>query len=380
MKRGNRVSRREILGTPGEAISFEQAIGDGGYTIIDVRSPKEFADGTLAGAVNVPVFDNQERHLVGTIYRHGGRERAVDTGFALVESRLHDFLELFAHYRSEEIAVFCARGGMRSRSVVNLLRGHGFAARQLLGGYKQYRQLVLRVLAEFRPRLIVLHGLTGTGKTRLLQRLPATIDLEDLAQHQSSLFGGLNRHPRTQKDFDSHLHRAILSLEEQPHFIEGESRKLGGIYLPEGLARAMKQGVLVEVTASIEKRVARIVEDYPIRDDETARKVRRIFYSLTAKLGKAVTEKLCTLLDQGRIAELVHILLADYYDKRYANLLKNYQYHFRVSSEDLEAAATTLNEFRRRVKSEWADRQIDGAESGKTGYSSSWGGQISCPL
>ena len=374
---GASVSRRMILGGVGERIDFAEAMS-GGHRIIDVRSPKEYDSGSLAGAVNVPVFDNDERHLVGTIYRHGGKETAVDTGFSLVQARLDAFLSLFEPYRGEDLAIFCARGGMRSRSVVNLLRQHGHRARQLDGGYKHYRQLVLGVLASFQPRLIVLHGLTGTGKTRLLQRLESTIDLEDLAQHQSSMFGGLNRQPRTQKNFDTHLHRTILGLGAEPFFIEGESRKLGGIYLPEGLARAMKAGVLVEVTASLSTRVARIVEDYPVADEATARRVRGIFRSLSSKLSRAVSEELCSLLDQGRMEELVAILLVEYYDRRYANVLRGYRYHHRLSSENLEAAARELTALRLPLEQEGEWRRLV-EENGKSGDLASQGGQTRSP-
>jgi tRNA 2-selenouridine synthase len=346
MKEQSALSQAAILKPSPSTLSFEQAL-TGNYRIIDVRSPKEFQDGSLPGAVNLPVFDNDERSLVGTIYRQGGQGKAIETGFGLVESRLSGLLEGFATYRTENIALFCARGGMRSRSVVNLLLQHGFNVWQLEGGYKSYRQLLLHVFEHFSPKCIVLHGHTGTGKTRILQRLSNMIDLEDLAQHQSSLFGGMNRRPRTQKNFDSHLHQVICNLGPEPYFIEGESRKLGGVYLPTGLVSAMKDGCLVLVTASMEKRVARIVEDYPVNDAATAAKVLNILKSLRSKVGNATVEKLCSLLEQGDYSELVHILLSEYYDKRYDNGMKNYRYDLEISSENIDEAAGMLTEFRR---------------------------------
>ncbi len=345
MKEQSALSRSAILSQPPATLSFEQAL-TGNYRIIDVRSPKEFRDGSLPGAINLPVFDNDERSLVGTIYRQGGQGKAIETGFDLVESRLSGLLEGFAAYRTEKIALFCARGGMRSRSVVNLLLQHGFNALQLEGGYKSYRQLLLHVFEQFSPKCIVLHGHTGTGKTRILQRLSNMIDLEDLAQHQSSLFGGMNRQPRTQKNFDSYLHQVICSLGQEPYFIEGESRKLGGVYLPTGLVRAMKDGCLVLITASMEKRVARIVEDYPVNDDATADKVLTILKSLRSKVGNVTVDKLCRLLAQGDYSELVHILLTEYYDKRYDNGMKGYRYQIEISSEDIGEAAGLLTDFR----------------------------------
>lgn len=321
----------------------------GDYCIIDVRSPKEYEEGSLPGAVNIPIFDNEERSLVGTIYRQGGRDEAVDTGFGLVEERLADLLADFVSYRNQKIALFCARGGMRSRSVVNLLTQNGFSAWQLEGGYKQYRQHLLEILARFSPSCIVLHGLTGTGKTRILQHLDHAIDLEDLAQHQSSLFGGMNRHPRSQRWFDAYLHKVICELGQEPYFVEGESRQMGNIYLPSGLAGAMKTGRLVLITATMETRVARILEDYPVDNDQTVAEVERILKSLRRKLGGAITDKLCSLLHQGNLAELVETLLTEYYDKRYQNNLLQYSYQFSLSSENIPWAAAELTAFRQRL-------------------------------
>ena len=343
-----RLSRTVILRQPETTVTFAAAL-TGAYRIIDVRSPREYEDGSLPGAVNVPIFDNDERGLVGTIYRQGGREEAIEAGFELVNSRLETLVAEFSAHRDEKIAIFCARGGMRSRSVVNLLNQCGYAAYQLAGGYKQYRQELLSLLAGFAPELIVIHGYTGTGKTRILQHLDPAIDLEDLAQHQSSLFGGMNRQPRSQKWFDTFLHQAICRLGEAPYFIEGESRQLGSIYLPGGLAGAMQRGHLVLVTASIETRVARILEDYPVNDEETVAQVQRILHSLRQKLGAVVVDELLRLLGLNRLAELVEILLVEYYDKRYKNSLNAYSYSFSLSSEDISGAARELTAYRQRL-------------------------------
>lgn len=342
------LSRAAILREEMTTLTFQEGI-TGDYRLIDVRSPKEFIEGSLPGAVNIPIFDNDERKLVGTLYKECGREEAIDAGFNLVESRLPDLLAGFERYRGEDIALFCARGGMRSRSVVNLLLQHGFSAWKLEGGYKNYRQLLLSIVERFCPSCIVLHGLTGTGKTRILQKLDPMIDLEDLAQHQSSLFGGMNRQPRTQRGFDSHLHKVITELGSEPYFIEGESRQMGNIYLPVGLAKSIRDGHLVRVTASMETRVARIVEDYPVDDDETAAQVLAILDSLRRKLGNAITNKLCTLLHQRRLPELVELLLVEYYDKRYENNLKKYSYEGEVSSENIDEAAEMLVQFRQNL-------------------------------
>ena len=343
------VDKSYILSRPGLVIPFEEGL-TGRYVVVDVRSAKDFLEGTYPGAVNIPIFDDEQRALVGTIYRHGGHDQAVETGFQLVQSRLSELVECFEKYRGEHLAVFCARGGMRSRSVVNLLNKLGFTAWQLEGGYKSYRHLVQQTLENFKPRLIVLHGHTGTGKTRILQRLENGIDLEDLAQHQSSLFGGLNRKPRNQKGFDSCLCSMIPFFGEEPYFIEGESRKMGNIYLPAGLAEAMHNGHLVFISCALEKRVERIVEDYPIRDEETRGKIRAILRKLRPRLGGKVVDHLCRLLEVGDLHELVRILLADYYDKRYDNCFADYRFDLEINSDDIDSAAARLTEYRRSLQ------------------------------
>ncbi len=341
------VVRSEILSDSEKTLPFVEGLKLD--TIIDVRSAKEFNSGSVPDSHNLPLFDDDERALVGTIYKQGGKAEAIDTGFDIVEAKLQEFLELFEPYQGSTIGVFCARGGMRSRSVVNLLNRYGFQAYQLIGGYKEYRHQVQEKLESFEPELIVLHGLTGVGKTRILYHLDHTIDLEGIARHQSSLFGGLNRNPRGQKDFDGHLYREMCSMDGMPYFIEGESRKMGDIYLPSGLAGAMQKGHLVYVYAPLEKRVERIVEDYPVNDDKTREAVRAILVKLTPHLGKKTAVKLCTLLDDGNLGELVQILLVDYYDQRYKNNLDRYHYEFEVDSASITEAAAALQVFRDRL-------------------------------
>lgn len=342
------VEQSKILGGTDRLIPFAEAVGKL-PVIIDVRSAKEHHEGALPNCVNIPLFDDEERKLVGTIYRYSGPNQAVDTGFELVESKLDEFINLFEPYRQVEIGVFCARGGMRSRSVVNLLNTTGFSAWQLQGGYKEYRNILLQRLEEFRPGLIVLHGLTGTGKTRILQKLEQVIDLEGLARHRSSLFGALGLNPRNQKNFDSHLYTLIHTLEQEPYFIEGESRKLGNIYLPPGLAEAMQRGHLVLINASLEKRIDRIVEDYPIGDEETERKIIAILKKLVPRLGHSRVDEMCSMVHQRELRDLVRILLLEYYDKRYGNSMSDYRYELTIDADSIDAAAEELTLFRQSL-------------------------------
>jgi len=339
------LSRSTILGKSSRLIQLDEALAKG-HQIIDVRSAAESLAGTIPGAINVPLFDEDERSVIGTIYKHGGHEQAVDKGFDYVDKKLTELVSAFQPFKSKAISIFCARGGMRSLSVVNLLAQSGYEVFQLEGGYKKYRQNILDTLQKFQPKLIIIHGLTGTGKTRILQKLESAIDLEDLAGHRSSLFGALDRQPSNQRTFESGLVRVIGSLEEEPYFIEGESRKIGRVFIPKPLAIAMKEAVMVNVHCSLTTRIRRIIEDYPVANEEMRSQVEGILKSFKQKMGEDQVEKMCRFLRNGQLDELVHILLVDYYDKRYGKSMSNYQYDLELSSENIDEAAATLTEFR----------------------------------
>ncbi len=340
----NKNFQEEIL-APSRPVSLD-LVRNKGFQIIDVRSPGEFQQGTIPGAVNIPLFDDDERGVIGTLYRHAGHGEAVTKGFELVERNLATLVESFQPYRRETIVIFCARGGMRSRSVVNLLKQYGYSVFQLEGGYKKYRHDILARLESFAPKLIVLHGLTGCGKTRILQELDNSIDLEDLACHRSSLFGAIDREPRNQRAFESHLVQTLEFLDTEPYFIEGESRKIGRVFIPAPLAMAMKRGIFVLVNCSLETRIRRIIADYPVEDEKTLEQIETILNSLRQKMGNRAVDTMCSYLRQGRLEELVRQLLVDYYDRRYGNCMSEYSYALEISSEDISEAADRLREFR----------------------------------
>lgn len=338
----------KILANSCSPISFEKALA-GSFLLVDVRSHAEFQAGTVPGAVNVPLFDEDERSVIGTIYKHGGQEKAIELGFSYAEAKLGRLLGAFEPYRKKTLAVFCARGGMRSRSIANLLLKAGYTAHQLVGGYKKYRHDTLSFLEHYAPRTIVLHGLTGTGKTRIIEALDASIDLEDLARHRSSLFGGLEREPNSQKTFEALLVKTAKNLGQEPYFVEGESRKIGRVFIPRAFAMAMKSGVLVNITCRLEKRIERIVEDYPVQGAKKREEILKILLSLRQSMGAARVERMCDLFNSNQLHELVRILLVEYYDKRYARSMSRYTFDLEVSSESISGAAATLTLFRKSL-------------------------------
>lgn len=241
-------------------------------TLIDARSPAEFALDRIPGAINCPVLDDDERRIVGTIYKHNGAFEARRVGGAMVAANLARHLrEQFADKPSQwKPLVYCWRGGLRSASMVAWLRLVGWDAQQLAGGYKSFRHHVLDQLNDLCPRLPleVVCGATGSAKTRILQALAArgeqVLDLEQLAAHKGSLLGALPGVPQpSQKRFETLIATALESLDlSRPLYVEGESARIGRLSLPLPLVARMRAAPCIEVESTPEARLAYLLRDY----------------------------------------------------------------------------------------------------------------------
>lgn len=286
--------------------------------LIDVRSPAEHARGHIPGSINVPLFSDTERTEVGTCYKQRGRDEAVLLGLRLVGPRLGDLVERTRAIATDgRIAVHCWRGGERSGSVAWLLDKAGFAeVRTLRGGYKAFRGHIQDRFA--RPwDLRVLGGYTGSGKTELLALLrdlgEQVVDLEGLAQHKGSAFGGLGQGPQPSTEhFENLLWLKLGALDPQrPVWVEDESLMIGRVRIPDVFHARMRSSDLFFVDMPVEDRVERLVMDYGATPVEELREpVRRIEKRLGPQHCKAALEA----LDRGDLAEVARITLK-YYDK-----------------------------------------------------------------
>lgn len=311
--------------------------------IIDVRSPLEYADDHIPGAINAPVLNNEERVRVGTLYRQASPFEASRTGAALVARNIALHLETtFAHRpQAWRPLIYCWRGGKRSGSMTLIFNMIGWRARQLDGGYKTYRGATLAALASLPPalRCVVLVGPTGSGKTRLLHALAQagaqTLDLEQLASHRGSLLGALPGVAQpSQKHFDTLLAARLRELDTtQPVFVEAESRKIGAIELPPALLNAMHQGACVNVTSTREDRAAFLQQDYAaLFDDPDGLKAQ-----LQRMLGlhsREVIQGWQQLVDAGRRIDLARELIDRHYDPAYARS-SNAQYQHLPQAVDM---------------------------------------------
>lgn len=305
-------------------ISIDEAINESA-SYIDVRSEGEFSEATIPGAFNVPLLRDEERAQVGKIYKADGADRARELGLEIVSPRLPEMVKEFQELaRRGPLVVFCWRGGLRSKSVTSILETMGIPAVRLIGGYKAYRRYVNEYLDRTLPhKIIVLHGLTGVGKTEVLENLQqmgvSAIDLEGLAHNRGSVFGNIGMPPQpSQKNFEGWLVAELRRVEKSGYaVVECESRRIGRILLPDSLVSGMRDGLHILLYCSMAHRVRRLVEIYTTGSDRNREQLRTAISSLEQRVGRVKTGELLALVDEDRFAEAAEFLLRGYYDPLY---------------------------------------------------------------
>ncbi|HVW49959.1 MAG TPA: tRNA 2-selenouridine(34) synthase MnmH [Trinickia sp.] len=327
--------------------------------VVDVRTPLEFAEDHIPGAINAPVLTNEERVVVGTLYVQSSAFEATRIGAAMVARNIARHLETtFADRpRGWRPLVYCWRGGKRSESLAVWLNLMGWQARRLDGGYKTYRRAVIDELATLPQQFqyIVLTGATGSGKTRLLGALEGAgaqaLDLERLAAHRGSLLGALKGEAQpSQKAFDTALAAALRSFSpERPVFVEAESRAIGRVKLPDALLAAMHRSPCVAVQAHRDERIAFLLDDYAhLFDAPDAFKGQ--LRKLIGLHSRERVERWCRLVDEGERATLFGELIELHYDPAYARsstghfseLPRATQFVLRPNDADIDEQARTL--------------------------------------
>ncbi|MGJ8605308.1 MAG: tRNA 2-selenouridine(34) synthase MnmH [Marivita sp.] len=298
-------------------------------TVIDVRSPAEYAEDHVPGAINLPVLDNDERARVGTIYKQVSPFDARKIGAALVfrNAAHHVDTALMGYGGAWKPLVYCWRGGQRSGSFTWLLKEIGWRADLIQGGYKTYRRLVVEMLhtSVLPYKFVQLGGYTGTAKTELLPLLAKrgvqVIDLEGLANHRGSLLGSMGVQP-SQKAFESAFAGQICRLDpSRPVLVEAESSRIGQVLLPPSLWDAMKSAPWIEVAAPLEARTAYLVQAYAdILADSAALEAK--LAPLKAHRGEALLARWRELSHAGDTAALTRSLMEDHYDLAYAKSMK----------------------------------------------------------
>jgi tRNA 2-selenouridine synthase len=304
-----------------------EALHAGGFdTLIDARTPSEFVEDHIPGALSAPVLDDTERAEVGTLYKQVSPFEAKKVGGALVAKNVARHIE--QHFKAKakdwKPLVYCWRGGKRSGAMAHILREIGWEARTLEGGYRAYRRWVVMQLQEkpLQCRFIVIHGPTGSGKSRLLGALgragAQVLDLEGLAAHRGSVLGNLpGRTQPTQKMFESLLLDALSRLDAaRPVFVEGESRKIGQLHVPDALIERMRAAECARLEASLDTRVTLLLEEYKhFVEDRSALEAQ--LDCLVALHGRERIAEWKALAAAGAWREFVSRLLVEHYDPAY---------------------------------------------------------------
>jgi tRNA 2-selenouridine synthase len=304
-----------------EKISIQDFLLKTGHLpVIDVRSPAEFRQGHIPGAFNIPMFDNEERAVVGTIYHHSGREASVLKGMELAGPKMAGFVkQLHKITPGKEILVHCWRGGLRSTNMAWLFDQAGYHSHVLEGGYKAYRRYIRGEFSR-KKNLVVLTGHTGSGKSEILQymqkRGERVIDLENIAHHKGSVFGSSveNSQP-THEQFENDLYAQWQKTDPvTPVWIEDESRSIGNVNIPDPVYEQMSKAKAVKIEIPRETRVRRLAGEYSRIPKE---ELKASILKIREKMGGDRAKEAAMAVDESDFNRAIDLVL-DYYDKTYS--------------------------------------------------------------
>ncbi len=300
-------------------------------TIIDVRSPSEFDEDHIPGALNYPVLDDKERAKIGTIYKKRSPFEAKIIGSSLIAKNISEHLiqKLKNKNGAWRPLVYCWRGGKRSKALCLIMKEIGWRVNQLEGGYKHYRNDIQKKLRQLSPKLkiVLISGKTGTGKTKLLHQIKSNngqiLDLEGIARHKGSLLGrDLENNQPSQKLFESLLYNALKSINLKKNiYLEAESSKIGNLHIPQPLWKKMLISNKINIETTLESRVKFLLNDY-----KYAQLDNNFFKPLMAGLKQRLPKKIINdwkhLIKNKDWRQLTESLLKNHYDPAY---ISNYK-------------------------------------------------------
>ncbi len=287
---------------------------------IDVRSPAEYSAGHIIGAINIPLFDNEERKTIGTLYKQRGREEAIRKGFELLAPKVEKILHQVRNViiPSAQLRIYCWRGGLRSSAMAWLFEKYGFPCSILSGGYKSYRNYLHDFFRQD-FRFLILGGMTGTGKTSILKEIgkkgQQVIDLESLANHKGSAFGALGEKPQPSTEHFENLlfDKLRLLVVEENIWLEDESRNIGKVTLPTAIFLQLRSSPLFFVETGMNKRIDNLLNDYGAFEAE---EIISSIGKIEKRLGSQNTKSAIEHAWKKDYKSVIEIILA-YYDKTY---------------------------------------------------------------
>lgn len=339
-------------------ISFENVLKLKNYILIDVRSPKEYSEELIPGAINIPSLLDEERAEVGTAYVRISKEKAKEIGIEKISKRLptifREINELSKKY--DKLIFYCARGGMRSSTLEVLFNSLGYKTLKLEGGYKAYRQYILNNLSSKNENIkyIVIHGRTGEGKTKILEKLQekgySVLNLEKLANHKGSFFGGLCEDKKqSQKRFDGEIFNHLLNNTKGYFLVESESKRIGDLYIPEPIYNSILTGTHIFVKTTMKNRIKNILEDYA---NASIKELEDCLLKVAKYISKEKYNKYHSLLLENKLAELSEILMKEYYDPLYDKGIDKHTYDLNIFYENIDEAVNKIINFLEEKKYE----------------------------
>jgi len=288
--------------------------------VIDVRTPAEFEQGHIPGAYNIPLFTNEERAVVGTIYKKESKENAIMEGLKIVGPKMYDYVKKAKEIAvNDQVLVHCWRGGMRSASMAWLFNTAGLKADTLEGGYKSYRTYIRQSFLR-KQNIVILGGMTGSNKTDILKEMyklgEQFVDLEGIAHHRGSAFGQIGLEPQpTNEQFENNLAQDWLALDQsRVVWMEDESKALGAVRIVDELFFRIRKSPLVVIEKSRELRIKHSVDDYAHLDIE---ELKGALLRIKKRLGGNNVKMALEALDNKDFAKVAELSLI-YYDKTYS--------------------------------------------------------------
>ena len=297
---------------------------DEGVPVLDIRSPGEFAQGHMPSALSFPIFSNEEREIIGTLYKQSGKEKAFHVGLDIVGPNMSKFVKKATSYKSKTLLLYCWRGGKRSESMAWLLSQAGFNCYVLTDGYKAYRNYIREILESY-THYIVLGGMTGSNKTGILKALRAkgeqVIDLEGLAHHRGSAFGHIGEPEQpTTETFENILFEEWRTCDKSQHiWLEDESRSIGKVVMPDCFYKNKKNAFLLVVEVPKSERIKHLVREYTGIDDQY---LHDSILRISKRLGGDRTRECLDALHDKNYDTVADMSLA-YYDKAYGFSITN---------------------------------------------------------
>ncbi|MBK8848379.1 MAG: tRNA 2-selenouridine(34) synthase MnmH [Bacteroidetes bacterium] len=292
-----------------------------GYTCIDTRSPGEYMQAHLPEAASIPLLNNEERAIVGTVFKQQGRTDAIIKGFEIAGANFAGHITSARQLSPDnKVLVYCWRGGLRSNIMAWLLNLAGMEVFVLKGGYKAFRNYVLAQMCKSWP-LLIIGGKTGVGKTEILHQLlsknQACIDLEELASHKGSAFGHLGQKPQPSSEhFENMLAVELEKVKGAPHiFVENESNKIGAVQIPAMFFKQMREAMVIQIERDFEERKKRILQEYGHFDKAL---LAQCTHKVAKRLGGLRLQQAIEALEYDNMNLWVMILM-EYYDKTYTH-------------------------------------------------------------